>query len=125
MIRRPPRSTRTDTLFPYTTLFRSRGYRTNAVGDTTRNMSRLLWTGMKGYLQSQLDYGNVTMLAMISRATNNLNGSLARRINVIAQRKLPTWDPVNGWKAETATRSIAWAAADMIRNTTYGRGLPA
>src|SRR3546814_1531242 len=26
MIRRPPRSTRTDTLFPYTTLFRSRGY---------------------------------------------------------------------------------------------------
>src|SRR3546814_2785947 len=27
MIRRPPRSTRTDTLFPYTTLFRSRGRR--------------------------------------------------------------------------------------------------
>src|SRR3546814_8203228 len=28
MIRRPPRSTRTDTLFPYTTLFRSAGFRT-------------------------------------------------------------------------------------------------
>src|SRR3546814_12849074 len=27
MIRRPPRSTRTDTLFPYTTLFRSHGRR--------------------------------------------------------------------------------------------------
>src|SRR3546814_9500895 len=27
MIRRPPRSTRTDTLFPYTTLFRSFGWR--------------------------------------------------------------------------------------------------
>src|SRR3546814_8078137 len=27
MIRRPPRSTRTDTLFPYTTLFRSQDYR--------------------------------------------------------------------------------------------------
>src|SRR3546814_10496746 len=27
MIRRPPRSTRTDTLFPYTTLFRSRRHR--------------------------------------------------------------------------------------------------
>src|SRR3546814_2132666 len=27
MIRRPPRSTRTDTLFPYTTLFRSSGHR--------------------------------------------------------------------------------------------------
>src|SRR3546814_4926832 len=29
MIRRPPRSTRTDTLFPYTTLFRSVGSRTD------------------------------------------------------------------------------------------------
>src|SRR3546814_8497134 len=27
MLRRPPRSTRTDTLFPYTTLFRSRQHR--------------------------------------------------------------------------------------------------
>src|SRR3546814_3700144 len=30
MIRRPPRSTRTDTLFPYTTLFRSRRDRADA-----------------------------------------------------------------------------------------------
>src|SRR3546814_12596144 len=30
MIRRPPRSTRTDTLFPYTTLFRSEGFRIGA-----------------------------------------------------------------------------------------------
>src|SRR3546814_3349321 len=30
MIRRPPRSTRTDTLFPYTTLCRSRGTNTHA-----------------------------------------------------------------------------------------------
>src|SRR3546814_4434467 len=30
MIRRPPRSTRTDTLFPYTTLFRSRAGRRTA-----------------------------------------------------------------------------------------------
>src|SRR3546814_4998852 len=29
MVRRPPRSTRTDTLFPYTTLFRSQTERTN------------------------------------------------------------------------------------------------
>src|SRR3546814_12644450 len=46
MIRRPPRSTRTDTLFPYTTLFRSgtwpqpragpRWHRTHALGDPRR-----------------------------------------------------------------------------------------
>src|SRR3546814_5803891 len=34
MIRRPPRSTRTDTLFPYTTLFRSKGFGTKL--DRTR-----------------------------------------------------------------------------------------
>src|SRR3546814_8764964 len=32
MIRRPPRSTRTDTLFPYTTLFRSRGQAEFGIG---------------------------------------------------------------------------------------------
>src|SRR3546814_10816596 len=34
MIRRPPRSTRTDTLFPYTTLFRSRWRCTPRMGGT-------------------------------------------------------------------------------------------
>src|SRR3546814_6006995 len=34
MIRRPPRSTRTDTLFPYTTLFRS-SVQTNSFVDST------------------------------------------------------------------------------------------
>src|SRR3546814_14449830 len=33
MIRRPPRSTRTDTLFPYTTLFRSTGQPAEVFGD--------------------------------------------------------------------------------------------
>src|SRR3546814_3089376 len=37
MIRRPPRSTRTDTLFPYTTLFRSRV----CSGDVERQRRRL------------------------------------------------------------------------------------
>src|SRR3546814_3209410 len=34
MIRRPPRSTRTDTLFPYTTLFRSQYFRNVSGGST-------------------------------------------------------------------------------------------
>src|SRR3546814_4907347 len=38
MIRRPPRSTRTDTLFPYTTLFRSgAGGRGGRAGDAARH----------------------------------------------------------------------------------------
>src|SRR3546814_709532 len=39
MIRRPPRSTRTDTLFPYTTLFRSRASRTMLCSPCSRSIS--------------------------------------------------------------------------------------
>src|SRR3546814_2499403 len=39
MIRRPPRSTRTDTLFPYTTLFRSGGEGEER-GDQDRDVAR-------------------------------------------------------------------------------------
>src|SRR3546814_1414052 len=39
MIRRPPRSTRTDTLFPYTTLFRSHRQLTGAAFEAGRNAS--------------------------------------------------------------------------------------
>src|SRR3546814_4372107 len=41
MIRRPPRSTRTDTLFPYTTLFRS-------CSSPRRNSMRACSTGSRG-----------------------------------------------------------------------------
>src|SRR6056297_4087560 len=40
MIRRPPRSTRTDTLFPYTTLFRSRTRRSHRESPWLRPCSR-------------------------------------------------------------------------------------
>src|SRR3546814_15895585 len=40
MLRRPPRSTRTDTLFPYTTLFRSDGGRTRVGGGADRKIER-------------------------------------------------------------------------------------
>src|SRR3546814_20367520 len=47
MIRRPPRSTRTDTLFPYTTLFRSR----ISIGGSSRDRlhERLILIGGSGY----------------------------------------------------------------------------
>src|SRR3546814_8542278 len=41
MRRRPPRSTRTDTLFPYTTLFRSGLMRTREIGEALENGASL------------------------------------------------------------------------------------
>src|SRR3546814_14500171 len=40
MIRRPPRSTRTDTLFPYTTLFRSRRVQSRGIDGRDRPATR-------------------------------------------------------------------------------------
>src|SRR3546814_5081973 len=51
MIRRPPRSTRTDTLFPYTTLFRSpapASVQALALGDVARGAARLALHGGGG-----------------------------------------------------------------------------
>src|SRR3546814_1997687 len=47
MIRRPPRSTRTDTLFPYTTLFRSR-FRSSIVSAPRRKSARLTSSSRPG-----------------------------------------------------------------------------
>src|SRR3546814_14620553 len=50
MIRRPPRSTRTDTLFPYTTLFRSSGKAPDGVNSPRREHAR--GTDMEGSMPS-------------------------------------------------------------------------
>src|SRR3546814_18313741 len=42
MIRRPPRSTRTDTLFPYTTLFRSAGGLARGWADATGELGEVV-----------------------------------------------------------------------------------
>src|SRR3546814_16619293 len=52
MIRRPPRSTRTDTLFPYTTLFRSQGAEISLDYEVKKNYFGVLEAG---YQQMELD----------------------------------------------------------------------
>src|SRR3546814_18596231 len=67
MIRRPPRSTRTDTLFPYTTLFRSR-HPTRSREDITATLcrslhaQRVLWLE-HGYLQGDDTDAHIDTLA--------------------------------------------------------------
>ncbi len=83
------------------------------------------WAGLRAYLPETHDFGNVTLLAIRMRATNNLSSQASRKIFVTATRKLRTWNPDTGWSATKApSRSIAWAIADASRNTEYGAGLP-
>jgi hypothetical protein len=79
---------------------------------------------VRGYSAEQIDYGNVTMLAIKLKATNNLSQQSSRKINCIAQRHLsiPSWNEVTesyDWSIEQETRSICWAIADMCRSE-YG-----
>lgn len=105
--------------------YQVRGVRINPMGDASRSGSMTVWAALRAYLPSQRNYGNVTMLAVVMRATNVLNQNIARRVNVIATRKLPVWDPVNGWSVSAVpTRNPAWAFCDALRNTTYGRSWP-
>src|SRR3546814_13086509 len=57
MIRRPPRSTRTDTLFPYTTHFRSLAFGLHRAGDHERSRDTVI--GRKGKVRPDSEIGFV------------------------------------------------------------------
>ncbi len=80
------------------------------------------WGGLKAFLENPPAFGDVTLLAVKMRATDNLSQRSARMINCIVTRKLPVWDPASGWSEPQATRSIAWAFADAAR-ARYGADL--
>lgn len=80
----------------------------------------LAWGGLRAYLTGANSFGQVTLLAMRMRASNNLSQQASRKINVIATRKIRTWNPTTGWGAAVPTRSIAWAFADAAQNMVYG-----
>lgn len=82
--------------------------------------NQVTWEGMRAYIVDDAQtFTDMTMLAVVARASGNLNQNSARRFNIVAQRKLPIW---NGsvWSANTATNSIAWALADLCRNQYLG-----
>lgn len=90
--------------------YQIRVQRTDTKDTNTRAGHDVSWSGARAYLSDDKVYGDVTLLALRMKATNNLSGQSSRKINVIATRKLPIW---NGtvWSGLTATRSISWAAA--------------
>src|SRR3546814_8439201 len=65
MLRRPPRSTRTDTLFPYTTLFRSRQWLRRLRG---RQHRRAIWSRRATQRRSEEHTSELQSLMRISYA---------------------------------------------------------
>lgn len=99
-----------------------RATRLDTKDTTSRAGHEIRWASAKGYIVSEKGYGNVTLLAITMRATDNLSQRSSRMINCIVTRKLPTWSPDAGWSTPTATRSIAWALADILK-ADYGAKL--
>jgi hypothetical protein len=97
-----------------------RGVRTNDKNTDAKAGNTLQWVALRAFLPSTKDYGNVTMVALKAKATNNLNDSAARRFNVVGTRMLRTWDvATQTWNAEAATRSLAAAFCDAFQ-AEYG-----
>lgn len=103
--------------------YEARIARTSLKDTDTRTGNDIAWSGLRAYLPGVQNYGAITVLAMKMRASNQLSVQSSRRINVIATRKLSTW---NGsiWTNPIATRNPAWAIADIC-TASYGMGLSA
>lgn len=93
--------------------------RTNAKDTSTRVGHELVWTGLRSHLVSDITFGNVTLLAMKMRATNNLSAQASRKVNVTCTRKLYQWTGA-AWAGPYPTRNPAWALADACHTV----GLP-
>ena len=76
----------------------------------TRYGHEIAWIGLRSYLNNVTAFGDVTLLALRMRASNNLSLQASRKVNVIATRKIPIWNGTS-WSANTATTSIAWPLA--------------
>src|SRR3546814_19834678 len=100
MNRRPPRSTRTDTLFPYTTLFRSTGTQVSTDNEVTVNA--LFGAGLE-LGEQKIRWTNVFIRDTLKRGALSLG-----RNN----------DEIEG--ADYMKQNTAWYARQLIATQTVG-----
>lgn len=113
---------KTHTYLVTTGRYEVRATRLDTKDTSSRAGHEIRWGSAKGYIVSDKDYGNVTLLAITMKATDNLSQRSSRMVNCIVTRKLPTWSPTSGWSSPVVTRSIAWALADILK-ADYGAKL--
>lgn len=94
--------------------YQCRVTRTSVKATDTRTGNDLAWGALRAYLPGNQQYGDVTLLAMRIRATDNISQQASRKVNLIVTRKLPTWTG-SAWTSKIATRNPAWAMAYIAK----------
>lgn len=89
-------------------------WRTAKEAEHTRIMEKAVLAGVNGYGPTHPDYGDVTLIECRIKATDQINGSVADRLNVVATRKLYSVTSGGFGTTLTATRSIVDACAYIV-----------
>lgn len=106
--------------------YQVRAIRTNEKNKDNGAANVVQWYALRATLPSTRTYGDTTHLAVVMKATNQLNDSSAYRINAWVNRMLETWDKTTqSWTAMVATRSPVWAFLHMFRSSNGGQQLDA
>src|SRR3546814_18017854 len=109
MIRRPPRSTRTDTLFPYTTLFRSERVAHTIIDGRARGRGgRAVDIGRAEVDVDLLDQLGIELLVRIERVI----ARIVERDAVEGLRDAAVVEPANGERAARRSERIVVLEAD-------------
>src|SRR3546814_15004999 len=94
MIRRPPRSTRTDTLFPYTTLFRSAG----RVGGTVVVVDGGIGSQVHALMREKL---------LLSDSAANLTLPEEKSLSGFARKTLAIFDQIHAKRLDDERKMLA------------------
>src|SRR3546814_15144892 len=89
MIRRPPISTRTDTLFPYTTLFRSCKLKVGRVSREVTDACLQFWGG-QGYMWDNLvtrAYRDTRLVSIGGGADEVMLGIICKMMGILPSKK--------------------------------------
>ncbi|MEY8205423.1 MAG: host specificity factor TipJ family phage tail protein [Bermanella sp.] len=87
--------------------------------DSIRLSEKVVWTGLRAELDTAVSYPGWTTLALKIKGTNVLASSSENKINVIATRKLLTFDANGDFTQFQATTDIAPAFYHMCLSAGY------
>lgn len=99
-----------------------RGKRTNVRSLSIKQRQVIHWETLRAFSKTDQDFGNVTLIAVKAKATNNLNDTSKNSFNVGITSILPVYNSgTNSW-TEYPTRSPVWAICDIMR-ASYGKNV--